>query len=135
MPDLLTFVLSDYRCPHCGCSLRFRWVRRKEIPITPWKNGTLTTSYEICPACNGKIKSAAHPAVIDDGLWARWLIPGIVIWVAAMMMHFQPVMMMVGTFALLMGCVALVYYMVAARWRRPYYVKFEGPEESPNESN
>lgn len=125
MFDLLTFLLSDYRCPHCLHSLRFRWLKSKDIPVTPWKNGMVTTSHEVCPFCDGTIKSDWHPAVIDDWMWGKRLAPGILIWIVAIIMNFHPVMMMVGTVALLMGFVTLLHYMVTERWQRPYYVKFE----------
>lgn len=129
MLDLLTFVLSDHRCPHCMHSLRFRLVRSKDTPATRWRAGVVATSYEVCPLCDGKIKSDWHPAVIDDWMWGKRLAPGLLLWIVAIVMNFHPVMMMVGTVVLLIGLAAVLHYMVAERWRRPYYVKFDIPED------
>lgn len=125
MFDLFTFILSDYRCPHCGSSLRFRRVKSIRIPLTRWKDDVTTSSYEVCPACAGKIKSDWHPAIIDDWLWMKRLAPGILIWIVALFMDFHPVAMMLGTVVLLAGFVAVLYYTVAERWQRPYYVLFD----------
>ena len=129
MFDLLTFALSDYRCPHCLHSLRFRFVRSKDIPMTLWKDGITTTSHGICPVCEGKIKADWHPAVIDDWMWGKRLAPGLLVWIVAIAMNFHPVAMMIGTVFLLIGFAAVLHYMVSERWQRPYYEKFEGVED------
>lgn len=42
-----------------------------------------------------------------------------------MILDFQPVLMMTGTLFLLIGFATIVYFMIAERWRRPYYVAFD----------
>jgi hypothetical protein len=123
--DPLTFILSDYRCPHCLHSLRFRWVKSREIPVTPWRDSMTTTSCETCPVCGETIKSDWHPALIDDWMWGKRLAPGILIWIVAMLTGWHPIMLMAGTLALMIGFIMVVVYMVAERWQRPYYTKFE----------
>jgi hypothetical protein len=128
MPDVLEFLLSDYRCPHCLSSLRFRWLKSTEIPMIRWKNGVLVDSHELCPVCAGKIKADSHPAVIDDWMWGKRLSPGIVVWVVAMIMDFHPVLMMIGTFLLFAGFFLVLRYTLLELWRRPRYVKFDPAE-------
>lgn len=123
--DFLTFVLCDYRCPHCRHSLRFRWVKTREIVPVPWERGMIATYHEVCPVCEGAIKVSWHLAVFHEWLWAKRLAPGIAIWIVAMLINFPPLMMAAGTVVLLVGLVAIVYYMVVDRWQRPYYNPFE----------
>lgn len=130
--DLLTFVLADYRCPHCLHSLRFRLVKSKDIPTTPWKDGVIATYCEVCPICDGQIKSDWHPAILDDWMWGKRLAPGILIWIVAMIMDFHPGLMMIGTVILLIGFVTILHYMISERWRRPYYVTFDVTAEDHN---
>jgi hypothetical protein len=65
-------------------------------------------------------------------MWGKRLAPGIVVWIVAIIMNFHPVVMMIGTVFLLIGFAAVVYYMVAERWRRPYYVEFKEPPDVPD---
>lgn len=134
MSDLLTFVLSDYRCPHCLNSLRLRWVKSQDMPATPWKEGVIATSHQVCPICDGKIKTDWHPAIVDDWLWGKRLAPGLVLWIVAIVMDFHPIMMIAGTVVLLIGFATVIYYMVSERWQRPYYVKFELPAGDPDDT-
>ncbi len=84
-----------------------------------------TTSCETCPVCGETIKSDWHPALIDDWMWGKRLAPGILIWIVAMLTGWHPIMLMAGTLALMIGFIMVVVYMVAERWQRPYYTKFE----------
>ena len=127
--DLLTFALADYRCPHCLHSLRFRLIKTKAIPHRPWKNGMIATHCEICPICNGEIKADWHPAIVDDWMWGKRLAPGILIWIAAIIMDFHPIIMMIGTATLLIGLASVLHYMISERWRRPYYVTLDTPTD------
>jgi hypothetical protein len=121
MPDLLTFLLSDHRCPHCTRSLRWRWLRYQEVLRYSEARGEWRDEVLVCPGCQGWLRNEWHPAVLNDWLWGRWLAPGLAVWIISMLLGFHPVGMALGTLLLLAGLAGVLVYMVRARWRYPVY--------------
>lgn len=117
--------MSDHRCPHCVKSLRWRWVRSVNVPGKRWHEQG--ASHEVCPFCTGAIVDTRHPAVSDDWLWARYLMPAVVLEILALMLPSQPWLFVAGGVAAVAGGVVIVTYTVRERLRWVRYRKFEPP--------
>ena len=121
----------DHRCPHCRQSLRWRWVRTVDVPGKSWlERGS---SHEVCPRCGGAIVDTPHPAMADDWLWARWLMPAVALEILALLLPSQGWLFVAGGAAAVVGGIVIVIYTVRERLRWVRYRKFEREIPSPGQ--
>ena len=119
--------LVDFGCPHCGASLRFRWVRQSQQSSA----GNVDPPY-VCPLCEGRIIWRRHPAIADNWLWSRFYMPGVILCALGIFVPALGWLLPFAVGALALGFIALIVYMVRERWGwKCYGVYPEAPEGSP----
>lgn len=103
--------LLNFGCPHCGASLRFRRVR----PVGPHSEQPGPTPRS-CPVCQGGVVERRHPALANSWRWSLFYLPGVALCALGIYVPSLGWLLPYAMAALALGLVALVGYMVAARW-------------------
>ena len=103
-------------------------MRSVDVPGKSWlERGS---SHEVCPCCGGAIVDTPHPAVADDWLWARWLMPAVALEILALLLPSQGWLFVAGGAVAVAGGIVIVIYTVRERLRWVRYRKFE-PASTP----
>ncbi len=109
--------LMDFRCPHCGVSLRFRRVPRLSSP-----DALAPNAVHVCSLCNGNLIERQHPAIANNWLWSRFYLPGVILSAIGIFFPSLGWLLPFALGALAFGFLALVTYMVRERWGWKRYV-------------
>lgn len=111
--------LLDFSCPYCKVSLRFRRLLANDAD--PLSND----APRLCPACRGEVREHRHPALADNWRWSRFTLPGVLGCAMCILFPSLAGLLPMAVGAMLLGLLALIVYMVWARWGWRQYRKPE----------
>lgn len=111
----------DFRCPRCLLSLRARSLPEHEAPRAT--RNEPRRWYRVCPGCQAKLVKRDHPALANDWLWMRFVLPGILL--TGVGVFGWPPLLWIAVPGMCLGGVAAVVYTVRERLNFQVFVPLE----------